>query len=76
MNILSFVLGWLLLLPVVVYSGQTGEMPGAKSLPPIPLSLDELLSRIDRTHPLLRGAGAERTIARGKMLKATSNHRS
>ena len=70
MKILSFVLGWLFMLPVVVYSGQIGDVPGASSLPPIPLSLDELHARIDRTHPLLKGAGAEKTIARGKMLKA------
>jgi len=70
MKVLSFILGWLLLLPVVGYSGRVGEVPAAESLPPIPFSLDELHARIDRTHPLLRGAGAEKTIARGKMLKA------
>ena len=70
MNILSFILGSLLLLPVVSHAGQTGDISATKPLPPIPLSLDELHSRIDRTHPLLRGAGAEKTIARGKMLKA------
>ncbi|OQW30602.1 MAG: transporter [Nitrospira sp. SG-bin1] len=46
------------------------EADPVKLLPVIPLSLDELHSRIDRTHPLLRGAGAEKTIARGQMLKA------
>ena len=70
MNILSFAIGWLLILPGVGHAGLTGEIPETESLPPIPLSLDELHSRIDRTHPLLRGAGAERTIARGKILKA------
>ncbi len=70
MRVLSFILGWLLLLPAVGYSGQVGEVPAAESLPPIPFSLDELHARIDRTHPLLKGAGAEKTIARGKMLKA------
>lgn len=70
MKVLSFILVWLLLLPVVGYSGQVGEVPAAESLPPIPFSLDELHARIDRTHPLLKGAGAEKTIARGKMLKA------
>lgn len=70
MRVLSFILGWLLLLPAVAYSGQVGEVPAAESLPPIPFSLDELHARIDRTHPLLKGAGAEKTIARGKMLKA------
>ena len=70
MNILSIALGWLLILPVITHAGQTGEIPAAESLPPIPFGIDELFSRIDRTHPLLKGAGAEQTIARGKMLKA------
>ncbi len=70
MKVLSFILGWLLLLPLVTYAGQARETPAEQSLPPISFSLDELHSRIDRTHPLLRGAGAEKTIARGKMLKA------
>ncbi len=70
MKTLSFALGWLLLLPVIGYTGQAKELPMATSLPPIPFILEELHSRIDRTHPLLRGAGAEKTIARGQMLKA------
>jgi outer membrane protein TolC len=70
MKVLSFILGWFLIVPLVTYAGQAREMPAEQSLPPIPFSLDELHSRIDRTHPLLRGAGAEKTIARGKMLKA------
>ena len=70
MRILSLVFGWLFIMPVVIYAGQPKEMPAAKPLPPIAFSLEELHSRIDRTHPLLRGAGAERTIARGKILKA------
>lgn len=70
MTILSFVLNCLLMLPVVGYAGQAGDVSAAASLPPIPFSLDEVHSWIDRTHPLLRGAGAEKTIAKGKMLKA------
>jgi outer membrane protein TolC len=70
MKVLSFILGWLLLLPVVTYAGQAREMSAEQSLPPLPISLDELHAKIDRTHPLLRGAGAEKTIARGQMLKA------
>ena len=70
MKVLSVILGWLLLLPVVTYAGQARELPAEQSLPPLPISLDELHAKIDRTHPLLRGAGAEKTIARGKMLKA------
>lgn len=46
------------------------EPPKAKSLPAIPLSLDEVLAWVDRTHPLLKGAGTEKIMAQGKMLKA------
>jgi outer membrane protein TolC len=70
MRILPLVFSWLLFLPVVAYAGQVNEFSAANSLTSIPLSLEELHSMIDRTHPLLRGAGAEKTIARGKMLKA------
>jgi outer membrane protein TolC len=42
----------------------------SKDLPPIPLSLDEIQAWIDRSHPLLKGAGTEKVMARGKMLKA------
>lgn len=70
MKILSFALGWLFLLPVIGYTGQAKELPATKSLPPISFGLEELHSKIDRTHPLLRGAGAEKTIARGQILKA------
>ena len=41
-----------------------------KPLPPIPLSVNEILAWIDRSHPLLKGAGTEKIAARGKMLKA------
>jgi outer membrane protein TolC len=39
-------------------------------LPPIPLSLDEVLVWVDRTHPLLKGSGTEKIVARGKLLRA------
>jgi len=42
----------------------------SKSLPPIPLSVEEIQAWIDRSHPLLRGANTEKVMARGKMLKA------
>lgn len=52
-------------------SGLAGEdPPKSKSLLPIPLSLNEVLAWIDRSHPLLKGAGTEKVAARGKMLKA------
>ncbi|MDP3597738.1 MAG: hypothetical protein Q8S75_12160, partial [Nitrospirota bacterium] len=66
-------------LPVVLLLGSIGLCPfptsaeepmKSKSLPPIPLSVDEIHAWIDRSHPLLRGAGTEKTMARGKMLKA------
>lgn len=49
---------------------SAGETIKSKSLPPIPLSVEEVHAWIDRAHPLLRGAGTEKTMARGKMLKA------
>ena len=51
-------------------SASAGETMKSKSLPPIPLSVEEIHAWIDRTHPLLRGAGTEKVMARGKMLKA------
>jgi len=47
-----------------------GDAPNARPLPPIPLSLNEVLAWIDRSHPLLQGAGTERVPPRGKILKA------
>ncbi len=35
-----------------------------------PLTIDEVLARIELTHPLLQATGAERTKARAKILKA------
>jgi outer membrane protein TolC len=46
------------------------EPPNKRDLPPIPLSVDEIHAWIDRAHPLLKGAGTEKVMARGKMLKA------
>lgn len=52
-------------------SSMAGEdQVKSKSLLPIPLSLNEVLAWIDRSHPLLKGAGTEKVAARGKMLKA------
>ncbi len=62
-------LGCFLLTGIDAWAGLTEEVRG-KPLPPIPLSLDEVLAWIDRTHPLLKGAGTEKIAARGKMLKA------
>ena len=49
---------------------SAGDAMKSKSLPPIPLSVEEVQAWIDRSHPLLRGAGTEKVMARGKMLKA------
>ena len=46
------------------------EPLNSRELPPIPLSIDEIHAWIDRSHPLLKGAGTEKVLARGKMLKA------
>ena len=53
-------------------AGRTiaAEPSNKRELPPIPLSMDEIHAWIDRTHPLLKGAGTEKVMARGKMLKA------
>lgn len=65
-----FAITWLIVFSTASYAGPPMESPTAKPLPPIPLSLDELHAWIDRTHPLLKGAGTEKAMARGKMLKA------
>lgn len=52
------------------YPATAAEPPNKRELPPIPLSVDEIHAWIDRTHPLLKGAGTEKVMARGKMLKA------
>lgn len=51
-------------------AGAAADDPRLKPLPPIPLSLNEVLAWIDRSHPLLQGAGTEKIAARGKMLRA------
>ena len=51
-------------------AGAAADDPKLKPLPPIPLSLNEVLAWIDRSHPLLQGAGTEKIAARGKLLRA------
>ncbi|HET6675169.1 MAG TPA: TolC family protein [Nitrospiraceae bacterium] len=67
----------LLCLGVLILFGPGGpahaagaDEPRTRALPPIPLSVNEVLAWIDRAHPLLKGAGTEKVAARGKMLKA------
>lgn len=50
-------------------AAPSGTPPG-KSLAGVPLSLGEVFARIDHTHPLLKGAGAEKLIAKGRLLRA------
>jgi outer membrane protein TolC len=70
MRVLLLIFSWLLIVPVVANASQAKEITQANALPPIPFTLNELLSWVDRTHPLLKGADGEKTIARGKILKA------
>ncbi len=56
--------------PPVSAAERAAEKGGAVVLPPIPLTLEEILAWVDRSHPLLKGAGAEKIMARGKLLKA------
>jgi outer membrane protein TolC len=66
-------LAWRVLLTALLLFGFATAADAAaatKTLPPIPLSLDEVLAWIDRTHPLLKGAGTDKVVARGRMLKA------
>lgn len=46
------------------------ESPPPKPLPAIPLSQDEVLAWVDRTHPLLKSAGTDKIAAKGRLLKA------
>jgi hypothetical protein len=62
-----FLLGMIAMHP---FSTSAEDTMKSKQLPPIPLSVEEIHAWIDRAHPLLRGASAEKTMARGKMLKA------
>lgn len=63
-------LAWFIASPMTVWAAPPLEPPSGKPLPSIPLSLEELHAWIDRSHPLLKGAGTEKVMARGKMLKA------
>ncbi len=67
---LSLITALLLVAATPALAGPVADAVKPKALPPIPLSLEEILARIDRSHPLLKGAGTEKVMARGKMLKA------
>lgn len=53
--------------PSIAFAQEPGK---SKDLPPVPLTLDEVLAWVDRAHPLLQGTGTEKIVARGKFLKA------
>ncbi len=68
----SFRLGFMLMLAVLSgpLNAAAADGDSTKGLPAIPLSVDEIHAWIDRSHPLLKGAGTEKVMARGRMLKA------
>ncbi|MCS6293276.1 MAG: TolC family protein [Nitrospira sp.] len=67
----GLVLGALFLSATAVpFNAAAAEGDSGKGLPAIPLSVDEIHAWIDRSHPLLKGAGSEKVMARGRMLKA------
>ncbi|MGH7260422.1 MAG: TolC family protein [Nitrospiraceae bacterium] len=68
--VLAIVTVWLLSGLVPLPAGAAADDPKLKPLPPIPLSLNEVLAWVDRSHPLLQGAGTEKIAARGKLLRA------
>jgi len=70
-TLLFALIGLLQLFSVVnLPSAVAAENAKAKALPPIPLSLEEVLAWVDRSHPLLKGSGTEKIVARGRLLRA------
>ncbi len=62
----------LMMVPVTVMAEPHGaaSVSSAESVRTAPLTIEEVLARIELTHPLLRATGLERTQARAKVLKA------
>lgn len=54
----------------VAESYTASNSPSAESVRTAPLTIEEVLARIELTHPLLRATGLERSQARAKVLKA------
>jgi outer membrane protein TolC len=65
---LAGLLGLALLVAVPV--GNAADLGASRTLPPIHLTLEEVLAWVDRSHPLLKGTEREKMVARGKVLKA------
>ncbi len=62
----------LILLPMTTLAGPVHDASAlkAQSVRTEPLTISEVLARIELTHPLLRATGVERMQARAKILKA------
>ncbi len=69
---IALLLAFLTLLPITTLAEPVHDLSAlkAQSLRTAPLSIDEVLARIELTHPLLQATGAERAKARAKILKA------
>jgi len=70
--VIALLLVVLILLPVTALAEPVSDSMTvqAQSTRTEPLTISEVLARIELTHPLLRATGAERTKARAKILKA------
>ncbi len=69
---ITLLVALLVWLPVTVLA-DTSAVMGPQSSTPVrtaPLTIEEVLARIELTHPLLRASGLERAQARAKVLKA------
>jgi outer membrane protein TolC len=69
---IALVLALVTLLPMTALAEPVMDSRAvqAQSTRTAPLTIDEVLARIELTHPLLQATGAERTKARAKILKA------
>jgi len=70
--VIALLLVVLILLPMTALAEPVSDSMTvqAQSTRTEPLTISEVLARIELTHPLLRATGAERTKARAKILKA------
>lgn len=66
----AFISAGLVLVALVFTIPLLAAEPRPTALPPIPLTLEEVLAWVDRSHPLLKGSGTEKIVARGRLLRA------
>lgn len=66
----AFIFAGLVLVGLVFTIPLLAAEPRPTALPPIPLTLEEVLAWVDRSHPLLKGSGTEKIVARGRLLRA------